>query len=112
MSDKRYLIPPVDIFETKDRFILTLDMPGTSKEGIEIHCDGDELQISGKVMEVDKEWTPVSTEFALLDYRREFTVGKKVNKDSIQAKYENGILTVELEKSEQAKSKKIEVKAA
>ncbi len=111
MNETRYHIPAADIFETKDKFILAIDMPGTTKEGIEISCDGDELSIYGKVGEVNKEWEPVSTEFRILDYRREFTIGGKVNRDSIEAKYDNGILLIELEKSDSIKPKKIEIKA-
>lgn len=112
MTDSRYRIPAADIFETKDKFILALDMPGTSKEGIDISCDGDELTILGKVSDFSQDWEPVSTEFRVLDYRRDFTIGGKINKDRIEAKYTNGILTIELEKSESIKPRKIELKAA
>ncbi|MGA2140833.1 MAG: Hsp20/alpha crystallin family protein [Brevinematales bacterium] len=112
MTENRYRIPAADIFETKEKFILALDMPGTSKEGIEISCDGEELSILGKVSDFDKDWEPVSTEFRVLDYRRDFTIGGKINKDRIEAKYSNGILTIELEKSESIKPRKIELKAA
>jgi len=112
MSERKYTIPPVDIFETKDKFILTLDMPGTTKEGIDISTDGDILTITGKAFEVDKEWKSVVSEFELHDYKREFTIGNKVKRDSIDAKFDNGILTVELEKSEMIKPRKIEVKTA
>ncbi len=110
MDDKRVLVPPADIFETKDKFILVLDMPGTSKEGIEINSDSDSLRVTGKVAEIDKEWKPITSEFTLYDYRRDFTIGNKVNRGNIEAKFDNGILTIELEKSEMAKPKKIEVK--
>jgi len=112
MSDKKYTIPPVDIFETKEKFILALDMPGTTKEGIDISTDGDILTITGKAFEADKEWKPVISEFELYDYKREFTIGNKVKRDNIDAKFDNGILTVELEKSEMIKPRKIEVKTA
>jgi len=112
MTDKKYTLPPVDIFETRDKFILTLDMPGSSKEGIEIASDGDILTITGKAFEVEKEWKTLISEFELNDYKREFTIGNKVNRETIDAKYDNGILIVEMEKSENVKPKKIEVKTA
>jgi len=112
MDNKRFLVPPVDIYETKDKYILVLDMPGSSKEGIEISTEGDVLTLQGKVSEIGQEWKPASLEFELSDYKRDFTIGSKVNRENIEAKYENGILTIELEKSELAKPKKIEVKAA
>jgi len=112
MTENRYQIPAADIFETKEKFILALDMPGTTRDGIEISCEGDDLSIYGKVGEVNKEWEPISTEFRVLDYKRDFTIGGKVNKDKIEAKYDNGILTIELEKSDFIKPRKIEIKAA
>jgi len=112
MTDRKFIIPPVDIYETKDKFILNLDMPGTTKEGIDISTDGDILTVTGKAFEIDKEWKPVVTEFEMHDYKRELTIGNKVNADSINAKFDNGILTVELEKSERIKPRKIEVKTA
>lgn len=111
MANKSYLIPPVDIFETKDKYLLIMDMPGTTKEGIEIGSEGDILSVIGKVPEVDKEWKSIVSEFDLNDYRREFTIGNKVNRETIQAKYDNGILTIELDKSDMAKPKKINVKS-
>jgi len=112
MTERKYIIPPVDIYETKDKYILILDMPGTTKEGIDISTEGEILIITGKAFDIDKEWKPVVTEFEMHDYKREFTIGNKVNINSIDAKFDNGILTVELEKSERIKPRKIEVKAA
>ncbi len=112
MNETRYHIPPADIFETGDKFILALDMPGSSKEGIEINCEGEVLTVTGKVRENIKDWIPVSVEFRVLDFRREFILSRQINKDSINAKYENGILIIELEKTESAKPRKIEIKAA
>jgi HSP20 family protein len=112
MNERKYFIPPADIFETKDKYILTLDMPGCIKEGIDIDCEGDELSITGRVKETNKDWNPVSIEYRVLDYRRIFTISTHINREAIQAKYEDGILTIELEKSESVKPRKIEVKAA
>lgn len=112
MEKGYYLVPPVDIYETEDKYILVLDMPGARKEDIEISTEKDSLIVSGKVPEIDKEWKTVLSEFKLYDYKREFTIGNRVDADKIEAKYDNGVLTVELAKSEQVKPKKIEVKVA
>jgi HSP20 family protein len=112
MNERKYRIPQADIYETGDRYFLELDMPGTSRENIEIDCDGDELTIYGKINEIESEWKPVMTEFTNMDYRRVFTVGQKVNRDTIEAKYDNGVLTIELEKAESVKPRKIEIKTA
>ncbi len=112
MTDRNYIIPPVDIYEKDNMYLILMDMPGADKDSIEIIAEGDLLKVSAKTLEVDKEWKPISTEFSFANYyKREFSIGKRVNRDNIQAKYENGILKIELEKSEIAKPRKIEVKA-
>jgi len=109
---ERKILPPADIFETKDKFVIVLDMPGANKDSIELSSEDNTLLVTAKTLETDKEWKPVITEFELADYRREFSLGTQVNRDAIEARYENGILTIELEKAEKAKPRKIEVKAA
>jgi len=112
MSEKKFIIPPADIYESKEKYHIVLDIPGTLKESIEITTEGDLLTVTGKVPEVSKDWKPISNELTLGEYKREFTIGNKVNRETIQAKYENGILKIDLEKSEQIKPRKIEVKIA
>jgi len=112
MNDKIYNIPSVDIYETGEKFVLVLDMPGTVKENIEISTEGEELIVTGKINEDTKDWKPVVSEFKLNDYKRSFTIGNKVKRDNINAKYEAGILTIELEKTEAAKPRKIDVRVA
>jgi HSP20 family molecular chaperone IbpA len=111
MAEVKYIVPPVDIYETPDKYLILMDMPGVNKDKIDITVEDDKLTVTAKVFEIDKEWEPISTEFTLSDYKREFNLGRKVNTDKISANYENGILKLELEKSEMAKPRKIEVKA-
>ncbi len=111
MTEKNYIVPPVDIYESDDMYLILMDLPGVNKDTIEVVTEDDVLRVSAKALEVDKEWKPVSIEFNISDYKREFNIGNKVNKEKIKAKYENGILRIELEKSEIAKPRKIEVKA-
>ena len=85
-------------------------MPGADKEKIEVTAENEKLTVKGTAAVVSEEWTPLSSEFALGDYFREFTIGHKIDQEKIDAKYDNGVLTVELGKSELAKPRKIEVK--
>lgn len=109
---KKTLIPPVDVFENDDQYLLILDMPGTDKDSIEVSAESDTLTVTGKVHQVSEEWKPILREFEMSDYKREFSIGNKVNRDKIEASYNNGVLTITLAKSEQAKPRKIEVKMA
>lgn len=109
---EKYLIPAVDIYETEDKYIILADMPGATKDSIEVSTEDEILVFSAKVSEVDKEWKPLDTEFKLYDYKREIRIGNKIDSDKIEAKYENGVLTLELGKSEQIKPRKIAVNIA
>lgn len=112
MADNKTIIPPVDIYETEDKYVLIADMPGVEKEDIDIAVSDGTLTLTGKVKERDAEWKPVVEEFVLADYKREITVGNKVDADKVNAVYANGVLTVELAKSEHVKPRKIDVKIA
>ncbi len=109
---ERVLIPAVDIYEKEDSFLLVLDMPGTTKEDIDIEINDDALTLNAKVKNFEGEWKTISREFRLANYRRTFTLSKQIDRENIQAVYENGILTLTLAKAESAKPKKIQVQIA
>jgi len=116
-AKNEYMIPATDIFETGDFYALKVEMPGVSKENLEVFIENDELEIRGKVNEESaKEYGKESGfelkyhEFQSNDFYRKFRVGKGVDKNSIDAKLENGVLSLNLKKKEDAKPKRIEVK--
>jgi len=109
----RYYRPRVDIPETKDELTLVADMPGVSKDGIEINFEEGILTIQGKVA----QRYPANANFLLVeygigDYYRTFRVSEKIDPTRIQAEYADGVLKVHLPKAEEAKPRKIEVRAA
>lgn len=112
MEDKRYLTPAVDIYETDDNYVVVLNMPGSAKEDIDISVADDTLTIIGKVNQVAEDWKAVKKEFELYDYKRDITIGNRIDRENIEAKYENGVLELTLAKSEETKPRKIDVKIA
>ncbi len=106
------LIPPVDIYETDNEFVLKTDMPGVSKDNVEITFNNNELEINGTLHEADTAGENLTyREFTLCNYNRKFLISDKINAEGITASLENGVLTVTLPKREEAKPKKIEIKA-
>jgi len=112
MKDTKVIMPPVDVYEASDGYMLVLDMPGALKDTIEITTEGDTLTVKADTVPVADGWKPLVTEFETGQYRRVFTIGQRVDREKIRAKYESGVLTIEMEKSEQVRPRKIEVKAA
>jgi len=106
------ITPPVDIYETDNEYVLKADMPGVAKDNVNITFNNNELEITGKV---DEQYTSNENmtyrEYTLFNYYRKFVVSNAINPEGISASLENGVLTVKLPKREEAKPKKIEIKA-
>jgi HSP20 family molecular chaperone IbpA len=106
------ITPPVDIYETDNEYVLKADMPGVAKDNVNITFNNNELEITGKV---DEQYTSNENmtyrEYTLFNYYRKFVVSNAINPEGISASLENGVLTIKLPKREEAKPKKIEIKA-
>ena len=75
-EESRYLIPPVDIYETKAGLAILCDLPGVDKDGVDVKLDDDVLTIQGK-LEHKVPGDMIASEFELLNYYRQFPVKKK-----------------------------------
>ncbi|MCL5096047.1 MAG: Hsp20/alpha crystallin family protein [Candidatus Omnitrophica bacterium] len=103
------LTPTVDIFETKDGFILEADMPGVNKAGLEIMLDGNELTIIGRRNLAVPDASILYRESKVADFHRTFELAPAIDISRISAKMEQGVLTLNLPKSEEVKPRKIAV---
>jgi len=109
-TDECVLVPATDIYETSENYSLKMEMPGVSKENLEITLENNELEISGKVdLEESTGKELKYSEYRLGNYYRKFKVGNDIDMDSVKAELDNGILTVVLNKSERVKPKKIAI---
>jgi HSP20 family protein len=108
---ERYAQPPVDIYETDNTLILLADMPGVSKEDLEVRVDQDTLTIQGKAKDL-VPGEPVYREFELTGFFRQFEISDDIATDKINAELKYGVLSLTLPKAEKAREKKIEVKVS
>lgn len=107
------LVPPVDIVEDKEGITLRADLPGVSRENLSIGVDGETLVIEGVVSLGEPAGIqPVYTEVRVAQYRRSFVLGRDLDASRIDASMKDGVLTLRVPKSEQAKPRRIEVKAS
>jgi HSP20 family protein len=101
-----FSFPPVNIVERADSYQLEIAAPGLEKGDFNIKLEGNLLTISA----AKKEETRVETdkvirkEFGSKTFKRSFTVDEKIEAASIEAKYENGILKLQLPKKEEVKA--------
>jgi len=94
--------PPVNIIEKTDRYQLSIAAPGFEKADFIIKLEANTLSISTEKKETLSEETDkiIRKEFGYKAFKRSFTIDEKIDTANIIAKYENGILTLELPKKE------------
>jgi HSP20 family protein len=104
--------PSVDIMESDDDVVLTFELPGMDKKNIKVWIEDNVLTVSGerKIRDEKKSDDYIRTEISEGSFTRSFTLPKTIDNSKISADYDNGLLTVKLVKTEEAKPKEIEVK--
>lgn len=108
----RVYTPAVDIVEKADELLLMADVPGVRVEDVDINFENGELTLSAKVRTRQPENTRyMEREYGVGDFYRAFRIGESINVAGIRAELTDGVLTVHLPKSDEAKPRKIAVQA-
>ncbi len=98
-------VPAVNITENKDEYLVSMAVPGMKKDDFMIDLDGNMLTISSEKEEnkeeKDKRFT--RKEYNFSSFSRCFTLPEEINKEKIDAKYEEGVLKITLPFKEGAK---------
>lgn len=106
----RYYVPYTDIFETDDALTIVMEMPGVSRQNIDIGIENGILTIDGHIDFSDyAEMQPVYTEYNIGHYSRKFSLSSKIDQEKISAETKDGVLTLVLPKAEAAKPRKIKI---
>ena len=104
-------MPSVDVSETETQFEVSVELPGMKKEDIAIDLEKGRLTISGerkfKNEEEGKNFHRVETQYG--KFSRSFYLPDSIDEDTIAAKYEDGILNITINKSEDKVKKQIEI---
>jgi HSP20 family protein len=109
----RTYVPDVDIYETADSLWLWADMPGVDEHSLELNVADGVLAIQGRVALQDYDnLAPVYTEYNVGNYARRFTLSNEIDAEHIKARMTNGVLELELPKTERAKPRRIAVAAS
>lgn len=104
-----FIPPDVNIFETKDGYVLEAEMPGVGKAGLEVTLEGNELTIIGHRMPEQSTADPVVAECRNVNYRRVFELDPAIDRSKIDARMHQGILTLTLPKTEKVKPRRIQI---
>ena len=107
------LLPPVDVIEDSTGITLYADLPGVSKDKLDLQVEADTLTIEGEASLAMPEGMEASyAEVSAPRYRRVFTLSKELDRERISAEMNQGVLTLRIPKAEHAQPRRIEIKAA
>ncbi len=105
--------PLVNMYDETDNIVVTSELPGMTKDNVNITYSDGILSISGNLEPLPevKNMTVIRQERSLGQFEKTIRLPVKVDQNKINASFSNGILTVTLPKAEEAKSKTIAIEA-
>lgn len=107
------LMPPVDVIEDSTGITLYADLPGVSKDGLNLHVEADTLTIEGELgLTVPEGMEASHAEVSVPRYRRVFTLSKELDTEKVSAELTQGVLKLRIPKAEHAKPRRVEIKVA
>ena len=107
------LLPQVDVYENKDGILLVADLPGVSKDKLELRVDNDTLLIEADIVQDTPENMEAAyAEVRLSRYRRAFSLSSELDSSKIDAQLRDGVLSLRIPKHPHAQPRRIEVKVA
>ena len=111
--DRPVYAPRVDIVETGDALEILADMPGVTRDSVEVMLEQGVLSIRGRAdTALPEDLAPLYLEYQPGDYERAFTLSDVVDPAGIEARVKDGVLHLRLPKAGPAKRQRIEVKSA
>lgn len=109
---QRHVVPPVDVFENDNAITLLADLPGVTREQLHIRVDGDSLLLEATAATVGPEnMELVYGEAQCPAYRRQFTLSRELDTARIDAQLRDGVLRLTIPKAEDARPRRIDVRA-
>jgi HSP20 family protein len=106
----RTYVPTADIFETEAALTVSLEMPGVDKGAVDVNVEDGVLTVEGRLDFSKYEgMQPLYTEYNVGNYRRSFSLSNKIDQSRISAEMSDGVLTLVLPKSEEAKPRRVAI---
>ena len=110
-SRRDAVLPPVDVIEDATGITLYADLPGVSKEQLNLRVEADTLTIEGEVVLNAPEGLQAShAEVSVPRYRRVFTLSKELDPEKIAAELTHGVLKLRIPKAEHAQPRKVHIR--
>ncbi len=106
---EQFVVPPASVIEAGDGYTLEVEMPGVTKDGLDILVENNELTIIGRRSLPVVEGTLIHHESRPENFRRAFELDPSIDANKISARIEQGLATFTLPKAEHVKPRKITV---
>jgi len=112
-EDAPAMRPPVSVVEDATGITLYADLPGVSRDKLNIHVEGDTLTVDGALeLNVPEGMEAIHAEVELPRFRRVFTLSRDLDGEKVAAEFRQGVLTLRIPKAAHAQPRKINVKVA
>ena len=104
----RFYVPPADVWETEDALAVAMEVPGVARDAVAIELKDDVLRVEARVDPAKYEGLePVYTEYGVGHWARAFALPDTVDRERIEARLEDGVLTLTLPKAAEARPRRI-----
>ena len=109
-QQEQAIVPAVDIFENAAGITVQADMPGVSRDRLDVHIDSDTLTIEGMAeIPMPEGMDAIYADIRAKRYQRSFSLSRELDTGRIEANLKDGVLTLRIPKREEHKPRRIEV---
>ena len=105
----RPAVMPMDAWREGDRFVIEFDLPGVSKDSIDLDVERNVLTVRAERVARNGDWEPLASERPKGQFSRQLVLGDNLDLDRIEAAYADGVLRLVVPVAERAKPRKIEI---
>lgn len=111
-NTRNAFVPACEVTEDKNAYLVKFDVPGMSKDQIKIDLHENQLTVSGERKEERKEDSKRYhfTEVSYGSFLRTFSLPPNIDAEKVEAKLDNGVLTVSVAKAEASKARTVSIK--
>jgi len=107
----RYYVPATDIYETDEALQVVMEVPGVDRKNIDVKLENNELHIEARIDHANYDgMEPVYTEYSVGHFARSFSLSQHIDQNNIAANLADGVLTLTLNKVQQAQPRRIEIR--
>ncbi|PWN02166.1 hypothetical protein DJ010_13640 [Nocardioides silvaticus] len=111
-TTNRPAVMPMDAWREGDRFVIEFDLPGVSRDSIDIDVERNVLTVRAERVAGNGDWQRLASERTHGQFSRQLVLGDNLDLTKIEAGYDNGVLRLVVPVAEKAKPRKIEIAGA